>query len=552
MLAPDQRRDSVGEPTTEPRPEGGRFRSFASSAIRRRQDDSDHPAARLLVVGGELEADGGASGAVEHVSLSLVGDGATVESAPLTIVPPRSRAAQRRPLLRTGLLTADGVAALTGVITAEALFDVSSSGAVATIIAVAIAGWWATAALFGLYSGNDVRTWASGVSQAPRLIVTALLLSWPLYATASALDVSAPAGAALVTVAATVTASGVLRGLVRAALHRGNHLRQRTLIIGSGEIAGDLVHKMRTQTHFGLDPIGFVDDDPHQAESNYVAYCGSLGELGDVLERHAVDRVIIAFTRASHETLLRCIRTCRDRAVATDIVPRLFELLDGAPGMAQIGGLPLISITVPRLSPMAGAVKRALDIVVTAIFLVTVLPMIVVIAIAIKLETPGPVLFRQERMGRGGRIFDVLKFRSMYMDAEERKRELLELNDLDDGVMFKIHEDPRITRVGRFLRRYSLDELPQFFNVLRGEMSLVGPRPLILDESDVLLEDWHGRRLDLRPGMTGPWQVLGRSDLTVGDMVRFDYAYVSGWSLARDFEILLATVPAVLSGRGAY
>jgi lipopolysaccharide/colanic/teichoic acid biosynthesis glycosyltransferase len=201
---------------------------------------------------------------------------------------------------------------------------------------------------------------------------------------------------------------------------------------------------------------------------------------------------------------------------------------------------------------MAGAVKRALDIVVTAIFLVTVLPMIVVIAIAIKLETPGPVLFRQERMGRGGRIFDVLKFRSMYMDAEERKRELLELNDLDDGVMFKIHEDPRITRVGRFLRRYSLDELPQFFNVLRGEMSLVGPRPLILDESDVLLEDWHGRRLDLRPGMTGPWQVLGRSDLTVGDMVRFDYAYVSGWSLARDFEILLATVPAVLSGRGAY
>ena len=140
----------------------------------------------------------------------------------------------------------------------------------------------------------------------------------------------------------------------------------------------------------------------------------------------------------------------------------------------------------------------------------------------------------------------------MYVDAEERKAELEELNEAGDGVMFKIREDPRVTRVGRFIRRFSLDELPQLFNVLRGEMSLVGPRPLIFPETAALDEDWHLRRLELRPGLTGPWQVYGRSQSPFQEMVRFDYQYVAGWSLARDIEILLATIPAVVSGRGAY
>jgi lipopolysaccharide/colanic/teichoic acid biosynthesis glycosyltransferase len=140
----------------------------------------------------------------------------------------------------------------------------------------------------------------------------------------------------------------------------------------------------------------------------------------------------------------------------------------------------------------------------------------------------------------------------MYEDADRRKAEYAALNDIGDGIMFKIHADPRVTRVGRVIRRYSIDELPQLLNVLRGEMSLVGPRPLIEPEAEALSEDWHARRLDLRPGLTGPWQVSGRSDTTVEEMVRFDYTYVAGWSLARDVEILFATIPAVLSGRGAY
>ena len=176
----------------------------------------------------------------------------------------------------------------------------------------------------------------------------------------------------------------------------------------------------------------------------------------------------------------------------------------------------------------------------------------IAIAIAIKVESRGPIFFRQPRAGRNRSSFRLIKFRSMYTDAEERKADLGEMNEAGDGVMFKIREDPRVTKVGRFIRRYSLDELPQLFNVLIGEMSLVGPRPLIFPETDALEKKWHLRRLELRPGLTGPWQVYGRSQSPFQEMVRFDYQYVAGWSLARDIEILFATLPAVISGRGAY
>ena len=198
------------------------------------------------------------------------------------------------------------------------------------------------------------------------------------------------------------------------------------------------------------------------------------------------------------------------------------------------------------------AAKRVLDVVVSALLILILSPLMIAIAIAIRLESRGPVFFRQPRAGRGNTSFQMIKFRSMYVDAEERKRELANLNESADGVMFKIRRDPRMTRVGRLIRRASLDELPQLYNVLKGEMSLVGPRPLIFPETAALEENWHLRRLELRPGLTGPWQVYGRSQNPFQEMVRFDYQYVAGWSMARDVEILLATIPVVLSGRGAY
>jgi exopolysaccharide biosynthesis polyprenyl glycosylphosphotransferase len=227
-----------------------------------------------------------------------------------------------------------------------------------------------------------------------------------------------------------------------------------------------------------------------------------------------------------------------------DVVPRLFEFLDGVRALDQVGGLPLLSIGTPHLTRSSKIAKRALDIGVALALILALLPLTALIAIAIKVESRGPVFFRQPRVGRRLTTFDMFKFRSMYANAA------LRLND--EGVMVKGRHDPRTTKVGRFLRRLSLDEMPQLVNVLRGEMSLVGPRPLVPEEAATLEESWHSRRFDLHPGMTGPWQIQGRSETPFQEMIRLDYQYVAGWSLARDIEILMATVPAVLAGRGAY
>jgi exopolysaccharide biosynthesis polyprenyl glycosylphosphotransferase len=236
---------------------------------------------------------------------------------------------------------------------------------------------------------------------------------------------------------------------------------------------------------------------------------------------------------------------CRDAGVTVDIVPRLFEFLDGARSIELIGGMPLLSIHVPSMSRLSRACKRALDIAGSALILAALSPLMVAIAVAIRLDSRGPIMFRQLRPGRGGRLFTVYKFRSMRSEAPG-------VTIGPDGAIVKRPDDERVTRVGRFIRRLSLDEAPQLFNVLKGDMSLVGPRPLMLVEHEALSEGWQGRRTDLRPGLTGPWQISGRSQIGLEERVKLDYQYVTGWSLARDIEILLATLPAVLSGRGAY
>jgi exopolysaccharide biosynthesis polyprenyl glycosylphosphotransferase len=463
-----------------------------------------------------------------------------------------SRATERSIVLRRLLLAADLASAfLAGLLTAL-VFAVPLSQALG-LTAVLIAGSVVLAFVFGLYSDGDLWTWASGLGEAPRALVAALLLSWPAFGAAALFGIEGPAMVALVATAATASFDGVARALARGVAHRKAPLRQRTVIVGSGLVADRLADRLDRHAEFGLETIGLVDDDVLTlGGTKRLPKLGSLSQLDRVLEEADVDRVIIAFSRASHQQLLSCIRTCRDHRVAVDVVPRLFELLDGANSLNQIGGLPLLSIGAAPLNRSSRVAKRALDLVVSSLTLLVLSPILLVVAIGIKLDSRGPVLFRQVRAGRGGREFGVFKFRSMYRDADERKRLYEEQNEAEDGVMFKIKEDPRITRFGRFIRRTSLDELPQLLNVLRGEMSLVGPRPLILEESKHAAQTWHARRLDLRPGITGLWQVSGRSDLPFQEMVRFDYQYVAGWSLARDIEILLATIPVVLSGRGAY
>jgi len=443
------------------------------------------------------------------------------------------------------------VAATAAATVALRLTNVPAPATIAVIGGFAVAWPMLTFAL-GLHSVDGLRDWTGGVHQAPRLIVASLVVSWPLAGVLGGLGIDGAAALALAASGGAALGSIVLRALLRAVAHRAAPLRQRALIVGSGVVAAQVVSRLRNHEAIGVEAVGIADDDVADVGTLGVPTLGTIDELPELIQRESLDRVIISFTRARHDRLLGVIRTCRDQGVAVDVVPRLFEFLEGATPVDAIRGLPLLSLDAPVLAPRAKAAKRALDVVGSSLALFVLLPLMLWIALAIKLESPGPVLFRQRRAGRDGHAFEVMKFRTMRLDAEELKSDLLCANDVRDGVMFKLWRDPRVTPLGRRLRRLSLDELPQLVNVLRGEMSLVGPRPLVFEEAGSLAESWQARRLELKPGITGPWQVGGRNHVAFQDMLRLDYQYVTGWSLARDIEILISTIPAVLSRRGAY
>jgi exopolysaccharide biosynthesis polyprenyl glycosylphosphotransferase len=236
--------------------------------------------------------------------------------------------------------------------------------------------------------------------------------------------------------------------------------------------------------------------------------------------------------------------------VHVSIVPNYFELFASNATIEDLEGIPVVSLPTMRFSRSVRALKRTVDIVASGLGLLALSPLLAVVALLIKLDSPGPVFFLQRRQGRGGREFHIVKFRTMVQDAEDKRFELSDLNDMESaGPLFKIKDDPRVTRIGRFLRKSSIDELPQLFNVLRGEMSLVGPRPFVVHESEQIT-GWAGRRLETTPGITGLWQVLGRNDIPFEEMVKLDYIYVTNWSLWWDVKILCQTIPVVLGRRG--
>jgi len=462
-----------------------------------------------------------------------------------------ARAKGGRASLRRMLAAADAAAAAAAGLLAGSIAGLSLGDLLIFTVVVGL-GWPLFAFLSGLYATDDPPSWTSGVPEAKRILIIAVLLSWPLWGLAKVLGAGHPAAGALAAIGLLAVLSASTRGAARSAANRMTPLRQRTLILGTGHVASQVIKKLQNQPELGLHPVGVVDDDPHPEVASGLPHLGPREDLESILRHNEVDRVIVAFSRATHAQLLSCMRVCWDNGVAIDVIPRLFELLDGARRIDRLGGIPVLSIDTPNLGRTARGAKRALDVATAGATLVALSPFALLLALAIKLDSRGPVLFGQLRAGRDGKPFRLFKFRSMRTGSDRLKAELASLNDVDDGVMFKIHDDPRFTRLGRLLRRSSLDELPQLWNVLLGHMSLVGPRPLVLPENAALAEPWHARRLDLRPGMTGPWQVHGRSNIPFEDMLRLDYQYVAGWSLSRDVEILLSTIPAVLSGRGAY
>lgn len=273
----------------------------------------------------------------------------------------------------------------------------------------------------------------------------------------------------------------------------------------------------------------------------------SADDLRELAAQLRIDRIVVGSGRGAGENLIGLVRTATSLGLKVSVVPRLLEAVGSAVQFDELDGLPLLSMHRPRLSRSSQISKRVLDVTGSAAVLLVLLPLLALIALAIKLTSRGPVFFTQLRIGRGGQAFRMFKFRTMVADAEEQKARLVHLNEASG--LFKISQDPRCTSIGRLLRRLSLDELPQLLNVLRGEMSLIGPRPLIVEE-DRRVEGWHRRRLQLTPGMTGHWQILGSARIPLEEMVRIDYLYVTNWSLWLDVKILLRTIPYVLSRKG--
>jgi exopolysaccharide biosynthesis polyprenyl glycosylphosphotransferase len=326
----------------------------------------------------------------------------------------------------------------------------------------------------------------------------------------------------------------------------------RAIIVGVGEVGRTVMRTMVAHPDLGYEIVGFVDDDPAKGRTNIGRFkgLGSLDALPLLVQNEAVDEVIITLPWQYHRKIMAIMAQCERENVRARIVPDLFQMTLSHMSITEMAGIPLIGVKHVPISPSVRIMKRIVDIVFSTVVLVATAPLMALVALTIKLDSPGPVLFRQARVGQGGRPFTLHKFRSMGVGADEQKEFLLARNEAD-GPIFKMKDDPRITRLGRFLRRSSLDELPQFYNVLRGDMSIVGPRPP-LPEEVAQYQPWHMRRLEIAPGITGLWQVSGRSELPFDEMALLDIYYVEQWSPGLDLKILLRTIPTVLFGDGAY
>ncbi len=324
--------------------------------------------------------------------------------------------------------------------------------------------------------------------------------------------------------------------------------RRYALLVGSGESLVRL-HRGLGSGRSGID-YNFVGALGPSADGLPMPLLGDLHDLPLVLAAARVDELILTDSDFSERELLEIVSHAHRRGVQVRVAPRATELLTERAQLVPGQGVPLFELRPPALMGFDWVVKRTFDLVVSTLVLVLGLPLWLAIAAAIKLTSRGPVLFRDQRVGLGEREFGMLKFRTMHAGAAVGQAELEASNEAD-GPLFKIREDPRVTSVGALLRRFSIDEVPQVWNVLRGEMSLVGPRPLPLRDYQQL-EGWHLKRYLVLPGLTGLWQISGRSDLSFDDLVRLDFYYLENWSIWLDIAILARTVPAVLAGRGAY
>ena len=324
---------------------------------------------------------------------------------------------------------------------------------------------------------------------------------------------------------------------------------ERCVILGNAEAAHWLSTKLERCEGARVEVVGRVPLRPDDTSVNELPLLGRCDALEQLVAEHRVDRaLVVPGSGDTDHRLLDTIRVVKRLGVRVSVLPRLFEAVGSAYEFDEVEGATLLGVRRHGLSRSSWLIKRSFDLLGSALILVLLAPLMAMIAAAIKLDSRGPVFFRQRRVGREDEVFEIYKFRTMVDGADAQRATLAHRNEAGGGL-FKIEDDPRITRVGRFLRRTSLDELPQLLNVLRGDMSLVGPRPLVVDE-DCLIEGHQRHRLMVPPGVTGLWQIFGSARIPLNEMVKIDYLYGANWSLWLDMKILLRTVPFVLGQRG--
>jgi exopolysaccharide biosynthesis polyprenyl glycosylphosphotransferase len=466
-------------------------------------------------------------------------------AGPAFLVESRAPAAVRHRdrLFRRALVGADALAGLLVVGLASRVFGSEGPGTTALALVPLILAINATS---GLYSRDELVLRKSTLDEAPALFQAATLTTVVAFLLESVL-LTTPMGARLfaftwlclsvIAIACRVAARAIARHLA---------VPERCLLVGDVGVAARLESKLAASPNVKATLVGRIPLDASPGSMG-ARVLGTLDDLPRVVVEQDVHRVVVAGDAGTRQSVLDAIQSAKALGVRVSVLPRMFEVIGSSVAFDYLEGLTILGVRHFGLSPAASRVKRAFDVVGSAVGLVLLAPLMVTIAVVVKLSSRGPVLFRQTRVGRDGHTFEMLKYRTMDDGADARKAELLARNEADG--LFKIADDPRITRVGRFLRTTSLDELPQLFNVLRGQMSLVGPRPLVVDE-DRRIEGWYRRRLYLTPGMTGDWQVFGAARIPLREMVTIDYLYVSNWSLWADVKILLRTIPCVVGRRG--
>jgi exopolysaccharide biosynthesis polyprenyl glycosylphosphotransferase len=459
----------------------------------------------------------------------------------------RPAATMRREwLFRRALLLADVVAIVLAFVLTVQLSSRSLQLTWMSIVGLPIL--LVGAKMLGLYDRDETLLRKTTLDEAPRLFEVATLCALVAWLTGG-LIVSGELNRRealflwLTLAALLILARAVARAV---ALHAAP--TERCLFIGDAELAEAIRPKLTAHGGVKAEMVSHLDLDDVGSWSTDACSARRLAEIRELAHTLDIHRAIVAPRSADAGEVLDLMRTLKAVGVRVSVLPRLLEVVGSSVEFDDLHGVTLMGVRRFELTRSSAALKRSFDLFGASIGLLAAAPLLIAIAIAIKLDSRGPVFFRQLRVGRHGGRFQMFKFRTMVPDAEALKESLRDRNEAQAGL-FKIADDPRVTRVGRLLRKSALDELPQLLNIVAGEMSLVGPRPLVIEE-DRRIEGWHRRRLELMPGMTGPWQILGPARAPLREMAVLDYLYVANWSLWTDIKILLRTLSHVLRRRG--